>query len=157
MKRQVLHYITLASLLLIMIFQVQMLFSISVPIKDSSLIAGEHFSVIYYLKYTSSYILFLIFGLSGFLLIFLKKKIGVFFATLYVSHELINNIFVIKTDWIYLTQWLLFILFFLSILIKESFQFYGISKKTLTNYFYVILIVLSVRYIPLIFSYLAFT
>lgn len=154
MKKQYSHYIILISLLLLLVFQILMLYRISVPIKDNSFLTGQDFSVLYYLKYTSSYILFLIFGLIGLVSILLKKRVGVFFAILYVLDQLINNLYVIKGDWIYFTQWGLFIVFFSSLFTQNFFTFYGLSKKTLTNYFYIGLLVLSVRNIPILFSYL---
>lgn len=155
MKKTISHYTVLTCLILLIISQVNILIWMSVPIKDSALSVNTDYSVMYYLKFTTTYFIYLLFGVIGFVLLILRNKRGMFFATLFVLYLLINNIFIVKSNWIYFAQWAMFIIFFLTNLNFKFYKYYGLNKSELVSYFSIIFLICLIEFVPLIFSRLS--
>lgn len=154
-KKIILHYIILGCIILLAIFHIKMLIHLSVPIEDKALSEGVDFTILYYLKFTSTHILYLLFGLIGTLLLAFGNRKGVFFSILFVLYLLINNLFVVKSDWIYIAQSILFILFFSLVFYFKSYKDYGLEQNKFRNYIYIILLICLTEYTPLLISHLA--
>lgn len=155
MKKTIFHYTILICIILLVISQINMLILMSAPIKDSLLSVKTDYSLVYYLKFTSTYLIYLLFGIIGFILLTLRNKKGIFFTNLFVLYLLINNIFIVKSNWIYVTQWILFLIFFLITLYFKLYKDYGLKKSELVSYFYIILLICLIEFVPLIFSRLS--
>ena len=152
MKISIPHYTILISIVILIIFEIDMLIGLNVPIKDSALTQNMNYSALYYLKYTSTYLLYLLFGIIGFLLLTVKNKLGLFFSTLFVIYLLISSVFVVKSNWIYFTKWGVFLLFFLINFYFKSYKEYGLKKAELINYIYILTLICLIEFVPLFFS-----
>jgi hypothetical protein len=152
MKRKILNYIFILCLITLIIAHVHMLFWLSIPIRDNAISMGKDYSLLFYLKYTSTYIIFLLFALIGCVLLVLRDKRGLFFSVLFVIYNLITNLFVVKFNWIYFTQWGIFILFFVFLFYFEIYKDYKLNKNQFINYMLIITIIIFIEFIPLLLN-----